>query len=108
MAVSALRLAVVALLLSDLSGCVTEAQHVHPVTLPSGQAGYVVICDSSRYDRCLNRAARACGGAYTLLSQEQSSTVRIEDPTPGAGNSESVTVRCDTAPVIVGAPSTFP
>src|SRR5579872_3554904 len=108
MAVRTLVLVAVALLCSDLTGCVTQAPRVHPVTLPSGQAGYVILCNSSRYDRCLNRAARACGGAYTLWPQDRSTTVRIEDSTSGAGSSESITVRCDTAPVIVGTSAALP
>jgi len=48
-----------------LCGCVTEAEHIHPTVLPTGKPGYVITCNSQRYDRCLNRAARACNGAYT-------------------------------------------
>ena len=87
------RLGLVALL--ALAGCVTEAGHVHPTTLPNGKPGYVVTCNSSRYDRCLNRAARACAGPYTIVPQERSSTFRSGDAVPGVGNSESLLVSCD-------------
>jgi hypothetical protein len=76
-----------------LGGCVTEAQHIHHTALPDGKIGYVVTCNSQRYDRCLNRAAQACDGAYTIVPQSPG-TVRFGDPVPGIGNSESVVVSC--------------
>jgi hypothetical protein len=75
-------------------GCVTEEGHIHPTTLPSGKPGYVINCNSQRYDRCLNRAARVCGGAYTIVPQERSSTLRPGDPVPGIGNGETIVVAC--------------
>lgn len=77
-----------------LGGCLTEADHIHPTTLPSGKPGYVITCNSQRYDRCLSRAARVCDGAYTLVPAERSSTVRPGDPLSGVGNSESIVVSC--------------
>ena len=77
----------------SLFSCVTEAEHVHPTTLPSGKAGYVVTCNSSRYDRCLSRAAHACNGAYAIVPDART-TVRFGDAMPGVGNSEQLTVRC--------------
>lgn len=77
-----------------LSGCVTEAEHIHPTTLPTGKPGYVITCNSQRYDRCLSRAARVCNGAYTVLPQARSSTYRPGDAMPGVGNSESIVVAC--------------
>lgn len=82
------------MLAASAAGCVTEADHVHPITLPTGKAGYVITCNSNRYDRCLNRAARVCAGAYTLIPQSRSSTVRFGDAMPGVGNSESIVVSC--------------
>lgn len=76
------------------AGCVTEAGHIHPTTLSTGKPGYVIVCNSNRYDRCLNRAARVCNGAYTIIPQERSSTVRFGDQMPGIGNSESIVVSC--------------
>ena len=78
----------------SLSSCVTEGEHIHPTTLPSGNSGYVITCNSSRYDRCLNRAARVCEGAYTILPQERSDTFRPADAMPGVGNSNSILVSC--------------
>lgn len=77
-----------------LGGCLTEADHIHPTTLPSGKPGYVINCNSQRYDRCLSRAARTCNGAYTIVPQERSSTVRVGDAMPGVGNSDSILVSC--------------
>lgn len=88
-----MRTIIVAGELLTLGGCVTEAQHIHQTALPDGKSGYVVTCNSQRYDRCLNRAARACGGAYTIVPQGPN-TVRFGDPVPGIGNSESVVVSC--------------
>lgn len=76
------------------SACVTEAGHIHETTLPNGKPGYVVTCNSNRYDRCLNRAARVCKSAYTIIPQARSSTVRFTDPMPGVGNGESIVVSC--------------
>jgi hypothetical protein len=85
-----------AIAIACLSGCMTEAQHTHLVTLPSGQPGYMVTCNSNSYDRCLNRAARACRGAYTIVPEVRSTTVRVQDPVAGIGNSESITVACSS------------
>jgi hypothetical protein len=76
-----------------LAGCVSEAEHVHPTTLPNGQLGYVISCNSQRYDRCLSRAARVCNGAYKIGPDTQS-TVRFGDPVGGVGNSEHIVVSC--------------
>jgi hypothetical protein len=76
-----------------LAGCVTESQHIHSVTLPSGKPGYVIVCNSYRYDRCLSRAARVCNGAYTILPDARS-TVRMGDAMEGVGNGEAITVSC--------------
>ena len=76
------------------AGCVTESGHIHATTLPDGRTGYVITCNSNRYDRCLNRAARVCGGPYSIAPQERSSTFRAGDPVPGVGNSESIVVSC--------------
>ena len=83
----------VASALFTLCGCVTEAQHIHQTTLPDGKVGYVVTCNSQRYDRCLNRATRACGGVYTIVPQGPNA-VRFADQVPGIGNSEAVVVSC--------------
>jgi len=77
-----------------IAGCVTEADHTHSTTLPNGKPGYVIICNSNRYDRCLNRAARVCAGAYTIIPEARSSTFRVADPVPGIGNGESILVSC--------------
>lgn len=77
-----------------LGGCVTEADHIHPTTLPTGKPGYVITCNSQRYDRCLSRAARVCNGPYTIVPQTRSSTLRPGDAVPGIGNSESIVVSC--------------
>jgi hypothetical protein len=77
-----------------LGGCATESEHVHSTTLPTGKPGYVITCNSQRYDRCLSRAARTCNGPYTIVPQERSSTVRPGDAVPGIGNSESIVVFC--------------
>jgi hypothetical protein len=82
------------LLCLALSACVTEAGHIHSITLPTGKPGYVITCNSSRYDRCLNRAARVCDGAYTIVPQTRSSTFRPADAMPGVGNGESIVVSC--------------
>jgi hypothetical protein len=81
-------------LILGLAGCVTEAEHVRPTVLPTGKAGYVITCNSSRYDRCLNRAAGACNGAYRIIPQERSSTFRPGDAVAGVGNSDSILVSC--------------
>jgi hypothetical protein len=80
--------------LMSLSGCVTEAEHIHPTTLPSGKSGYVITCNSNSYERRLNRAAKACGGPYAIIPQERSSTFRPGDAVPGVGNSDSILVSC--------------
>lgn len=80
--------------MSALCGCVTEAQHIHPTTLPSGKPGYAITCNSNRYDRCLSRAARMCDGPYTIIPEQRSSTTRLGDAMPGVGNSESILVYC--------------
>jgi hypothetical protein len=77
-----------------LCSCVTEQGHIHQTALPSGKPGYAITCNSQRYDRCLNRAARACGGAYTVVSQDRSSTFRPGDQIEGIGNSEMILVAC--------------
>src|SRR5947207_998706 len=64
----------IALTLLACAGCVTEAGHIRPTTLPTGKPGYVITCNSNRYDRCLSRAARVCAGAYTIIPQARSST----------------------------------
>ena len=89
----AMRIALLCFAILSLSGCVTESDHVHAVTLPSGEAGYVVTCNSNRYDRCLSRAARVCNGAYAVVPDERT-TVRFGDPMPVVGNGEQLTVRC--------------
>lgn len=76
-----------------IAGCVTEAGHIHSITLPGGKAGYVITCNSQRYDRCLNRAARVCNGSYTLQPNTRT-TVRFGDPVEGVGNSEHIVVSC--------------
>lgn len=76
-----------------IAGCVTEAGHVHSTTLPDGKPGYVITCNSQRYDRCLNRAARVCNGSYTLQPDTRT-TVRFGDPMEGVGNSEHIVVSC--------------
>jgi hypothetical protein len=76
-----------------LTGCVTEAGHIHPTTLPDGKPGYLITCNSQRYDRCLNRAARICNGAYTILPNSRT-TVRFGDTREGIGNSEQIVVAC--------------
>jgi hypothetical protein len=76
-----------------LGGCMAEAQHIHQTTLPDGKPGYVIVCNSQRYDRCLNRAARVCNGAYTIVPQARD-TVRLGDPVAGIGNSETIVVSC--------------
>lgn len=81
-------------LLLGLAGCVTESGHVHPTVLPTGKAGYLVTCNSNRYDRCLNRAAAVCNGAYAIIPQERSSTARPGDAMPGVGNGDSILVSC--------------
>ena len=95
-AVSVRRLteAALAALCLSLAACVTENGHIHPTTLPNGKAGYAITCNSQRYDRCLDRAARVCGGPYTVLPQDRSSTVRLGDSMPGVGNSELILVSC--------------
>jgi len=80
--------------LFGVAGCVTEAEHIHPTALPSGKAGYVITCNSNSYDRCLNRATRACGGPYSIVPETRSSTFRPGDAMPGVGNSESILVTC--------------
>lgn len=80
-----------------LSACVTESQHVHPTTFPTGKPGYLITCNSNRYDRCLNRAARACGGAYEIIPETRSTTFRPADAMPGIGNSDSILVACGSA-----------
>jgi hypothetical protein len=80
--------------LLGLTGCVTEAGHIHPITLPTGKSGYVITCNSNSYDRCLNRAARVCSGAYTIIPETRSSTFRPGDAMPGVGNSDSILVSC--------------
>ena len=77
----------------SLTGCVTEAQHIHATVLPSGKPGYVIVCNSQRYDRCLSRAARACGGAYTIVPQDRG-TIRLGDRMAGIGNGDSIIVSC--------------
>ena len=77
------------------AGCVTESGHIHSTTLPTGKPGYVITCNSNRYDRCLSRAARVCAGAYAIVPQQRSSTFRPADAMPGVGNSESIVVSCD-------------
>jgi hypothetical protein len=83
----------VVMIFAGVAGCVTEAQHVHPTVLPDGKSGYVIVCNSQRYDRCLSRAARACSGAYTIIPQDRS-TIRFGDKMQEIGNSESVLVSC--------------
>jgi hypothetical protein len=86
---------IIALTLLACAGCVTEAGHTLPTTLPTGKPGYVITCNSNRYDRCLSRAARACAGAYTIIPQARSSTFRPADAMPGVGNGESILVSCE-------------
>jgi hypothetical protein len=83
------------LLCLALAGCVTEAEHIHPTMLPNGQRGYVIVCNSQRYDRCLSRAASVCNGAYTIVPDTRS-TLRFGDPVGGIGNSEHIVVSCGT------------
>jgi hypothetical protein len=80
-------------LLCQLGGCMTEADHIRATTLPSGKPGYVIVCNSNRYDRCLSRAARVCNGAYTILPDTRG-TVRFGDAMPGVGASDSILVSC--------------
>jgi uncharacterized protein DUF4236 len=87
-------LVAIALTIATLAGCVTEQGHIHQTTLPGGQPGYAITCNSQRYDRCLNRATRVCGGPYTIVPQERSSTFRPGDRMPGVGNSELILVAC--------------
>jgi len=81
--------------LLSLVGCVTEAGHIHPSILPTGKSGYVITCNSNRYDRCLNRAARVCGGGYAIIPETRSTTFRPGDAMPGVGNSDSILMSCD-------------
>ena len=80
--------------LLGLAGCLTEADHIRPTALPTGKSGYLITCNSNRYDRCLNRAARVCGGAYTIIPETRSSTFRPGDRVPGVGNGDSILVSC--------------
>lgn len=80
-----------------LSACVTESGHIHPTTLPDGRSGYFITCNSQRYDRCLNRAARVCDGPYTLHPDDQT-TVRFGDSVEGIGNSDHIVVTCGSRP----------
>jgi hypothetical protein len=76
-----------------LTGCITEAGHIHPTTLPDGKPAYFITCNSQRYDSCLNRATRICNGSYTLHPDART-TLRFGDPMEGVGNSEHIVVSC--------------
>jgi len=51
-----------------LAGCVANK----PVALPSGQQGVAVDCSGVGYNwtYCMNKAAKACQGAYQILAQD--------------------------------------
>jgi hypothetical protein len=83
-------------LLVALTGCMTEADHVRATTLPDGKQGFVIVCNSQRYDRCLSRASTACHGRYTIIPQGRD-TVRFGDAVAGVGNSDSILVSCGDA-----------
>lgn len=85
------------LLVAPLSGCVTESGHIHPTTLPNGSPAYFITCNSQRYDRCLNRAARVCSGPYVVQPDTQG-TIRFGDPVEGIGNSDHIVVTCGSKP----------
>jgi hypothetical protein len=86
--------AVIVCALLSLAGCVTEEGHIHAIVLPTAKSGYVITCNSNSYDRCLNRAARVCGGAYTIIPETRNSTFRPGDAMPGVGNGDSILVSC--------------
>jgi hypothetical protein len=60
---------IIALTLLACAGCVTEAGHIRPTVLPTGKPGYVITCNSNRYEPA--------------------------DAMPGVGNNESILVSCD-------------
>jgi hypothetical protein len=84
--------------IAALGGCMTEADHINPTTLPNGKPGFLIVCNSQHYDRCLSRAAKTCNGPYAIVPQVRD-TVRFGDSNPLVGNNESILVSCgDTAP----------
>ena len=71
------------LLCLALVGCVTEAEHIHPTTLPNGKPGYVVVCNSpSLRDQAL-KLHLAAEHKVRLLGHGTSNGVDVERFAPG-------------------------
>lgn len=62
-----------------LTGC---AAGVKQITTPDGKRGFVVTCDGSADDwsTCYNAAVSACGGKYSILDRNESSTPTVHGP----------------------------
>ncbi len=65
-----------------LAACVST----RPVALPSGQQGLAVHCSGAArsWSDCMNAAGAACGGAYTVISENGESVGGVATP---VGNS---------------------
>lgn len=71
-----------------LGGCAGRPLYTGstPVALPDGTQGYAIHCNGIRNDvsSCMNEAAAVCGGAYHIVSTDQTDTGGAVMP---AGNS---------------------
>ena len=84
-----------------LGGCAITTSSRVP--LPNGEEGYVVSCGSLA--GCYKRAAKICGGRYTLIGNGKTSTPRATG-TEGAiivSNSSyyDFTIQCENQPAAV-------
>lgn len=66
-------------LITTLAGC---AAGVKPITTPDGKKGFVVTCDGSADDwsTCYQAATQSCGGKYTVIDRNESSTPTAYGP----------------------------
>lgn len=62
-----------------LTGC---AAGVKQVTTPDGKQGYLISCDGSADDwsTCYEAAAKQCGGKYSVVDRNESSTPTAYGP----------------------------
>ncbi len=69
-------------LLLVLAGCAAPKASVKPVPTPNGVEGYHVSCDGSIDDwaTCYAGAAQACGGKFSVVDRNESSTPTAYGP----------------------------
>jgi hypothetical protein len=91
-----MRIALLAVMVGLLAGCSISKR----VTLPNGDQGFVVTCDTGSKDLgdCYNKASGLCHGSYEVVDRTQGSQVAFStNPYTQAGGAmpkREMTIQC--------------